>query len=83
MDLSNYRPISNLFNRRQFVSRNGHISNQTSVKYGVHQGSVLGPLFNKYINLDMKNLTDWLNANKISLNVKKSEQGKDSTLLIQ
>ena len=73
MDLSNYRPISNLFNRRQFVSRNGHISNQTSVKYGVHQGSVLGPLFNKYINLDMKNLTDWLNANKISLNVKKTE----------
>ena len=28
---------------------------------------------NKYINLDMKNLTDWLNANKISLNVKKTE----------
>ena len=24
---------------------------------------------NKYVNLDMKNLTDWLNANKISLNV--------------
>ena len=31
----------------------------------------------------MKNLTDWLNANKISLNVKKTEQGKDSILLIQ
>ena len=28
---------------------------------------------NKYINLDMKNLTGWLNANKISLNVKKTE----------
>ena len=28
---------------------------------------------NKYINFDMKNLTDWLNANKISLNVKKTE----------
>ena len=26
---------------------------------------------NKYVNLDMKNLTEWLNANKISLNVKK------------
>ena len=28
---------------------------------------------NKYINLDMKNLIDWLNANKISFNVKKTE----------
>ena len=100
---------SQLFNRKQFVSINGHISNQTSVKYGVPQGSVIGPLLfliyindrnlaitfckvhhfaddtnllhfskpvnklNKYINLDMKNLTDWLNANKISLNVKKTE----------
>ena len=27
---------------------------------------------NKYVNLDMKNLTHWLNANKISLNVSKS-----------
>ena len=27
----------------------------------------------KYLNLDMKNLTDWLNANKISLNVQKTE----------
>ena len=28
---------------------------------------------NKYINLDMKNLNEWLNANKISLNVKKDK----------
>ena len=28
---------------------------------------------NKYISLDMKNLTDWLNVTKISLNVKKTE----------
>ena len=28
---------------------------------------------NKPVNLDMKNLTVWLNANKISLNVDKTE----------
>ena len=28
---------------------------------------------NKYINIGMKNLTNWLNAKKISLNVKKTE----------
>ena len=28
---------------------------------------------NKYVNLDMKNLTVWLNANKISVNVQKTE----------
>ena len=28
---------------------------------------------NKYVHLDMKNLTVWLNANKISLNVQKTE----------
>ena len=97
------------FNRKQFVSINGHKFNQTSVKYGVPQGSVPGPLLfliyihdlnlairfckvhhladdtnlvhfsksvnelKKYINLDMKNLTGRLNANKISLNVKKTE----------
>ena len=27
---------------------------------------------NKYINLERKNLTDWLNANKIPLNIKKN-----------
>ena len=98
---------SYLFDRKQFVSINGHISNQTSVKYGDPQDSVLGPLLfliyinhlnlsiklfkvyhfaddtsvlgfsklvnklDKYINLHMKNLTEWLDANKILLNVKK------------
>ena len=50
---------------------------------------------NKYTSLDMKNLTDRQNANKISLNVKKAElqkklecpvvilARKDSVLLIQ
>lgn len=28
---------------------------------------------NKYFNLDMKNLTDWLKANKVSLNYAKTE----------
>ena len=28
---------------------------------------------NKFINTDLKNLSNWLNANKISLNVKKTE----------
>ena len=28
---------------------------------------------NKLLNIDLKNLTNWLNANKISLNVSKTE----------
>ena len=98
---------SYLFDRKQFVSINGYVSNKASVKYGVPQGLVIGPLLflsndlnhaikfckvhhfaddtnlvhfsksenelNKYINIDMKNLTNWLNANKISLIIKKTE----------
>ena len=42
---------SYLFNGKQFVSIYGHVSNQTSVKYGIAQGSVLDPLlFLIYIN---------------------------------
>ena len=100
---------SYLFGEKQFVSINGHVSNKTSINYGVPQCSVLGLLLflvyindlnhvikfckvhhfaddtnlvyfstsvnklNQYINIDMKNLPNWLNANKISLNVKKTE----------
>ena len=97
---------SYLFDRKHFVSINGHVSNKASVKYGVPQGSVLRPLLfliytndlnnaikfckvhhfaddtnlvhfsksanklNKYININMKNLTNWLNANKSHLILK-------------
>ena len=85
---------SYLFDRKKIVSINDHISNKASIKYGVPQGSILGPLLfliyindlnhavklckvhhfaddtnfvhfnksvkklNKYINIDMKNLTN-------------------------
>ena len=42
---------SYLINTKQFVSINGDISNKASIKYGIPQGSVLGPLlFLIYIN---------------------------------
>ena len=84
---------SYLCNRKQFVSVNGYISNQTSVIYIndlnhaikfckvhhftddtnlLHFSKSVNKL-NKYINLDMKNLTDWLNTNKISLSFEKTE----------
>ena len=93
-----------LCNRQQFVSINGDDSTKLTMKHGVPQGSVLGPLLfliyindlhksikycnvrhfaddpnllisknspkqlQKYLNLYLKNLCQWLRANKISLN---------------
>ena len=95
--------------RSQFVSINGSNSDYKTIKYGVPQGSALGPLLflifindlntavkhsetfhfaddncllnikdavkqiNKVVNKDLKFLIQWLNANRISLNVSKTE----------
>ena len=100
---------SYLSGRSQFTTINGFDSYHKTLKYGVPQGSVLGPLLfliyindlhkalkystvhhfaddtnllisdtsikviQKQINLDLKNLCNWLKANKISLNASKTE----------
>ena len=53
----------------QFLAKVNHFADDT---IRLHFSKSVNKLY-KYINFDMKNLTDWLNANKVSLNVKKTE----------
>ena len=100
---------SYLTGRQQYTTINHQKSGLSNIKYGVQQGSVLGPLLfllyindlnkavvhsqvhhfaddtnflyashslknlNKTVNFDLSNLVQWLRANKISLNVNKTE----------
>ena len=100
---------SYLQNRRQCCKVNWHVSSMESIKYGVPQGSCLGPLLllicindlllslkfgevnmyaddtsisyssdsvaniNDSINEDLDHLKNWLESNKLSLNVAKTQ----------
>ena len=79
---------SYLSNCSQYVSIDVYESGFAALNCGVPQGSVLGlpaddtdllrlnnsiKKLNRLVNADLKHLVNWLNANKTSLNVKKTE----------
>ena len=75
---------SYLSNHNQYISINGYESGLAALTYGVPQGSVLASLLflclsnsikklNQQVNADLKHQANWLNGNKISPNVEKTE----------
>ena len=61
--------INDLNQALKFCHKVHHFADDTNL---IHFNKSVNRL-NKYVNLDLKNLTYWLNANRISLNVKKTE----------
>ena len=62
--------VSSLYQKALKFCKVHHFADDTNL---IHFSKFVNRL-NKYVNLDLKNLTYWLNANRISLNVKKLSQ---------
>ena len=63
-----YNLIKSYLNNRTFTTKiNNSLSNTKYVKYGIPQGSVLGPLFFIIFIIDLPNV--FKNVNNINLNV--------------